>query len=214
MVPDSSNINGPTAFLDRIGLAHAKDLKKQQSDRFQKDRKLPKHQQQYKHFHDAWLPVATTYGYLGEDQEIKLWHERRAEKMAKMEENKRRSIEALERNQREFEAALANLPDTPASFEDDWQWVYCHPAMTRDPSPQTGQVRLSAQDIAEAPNRGAVAMLKHYLGNRDAFYKQIMALEQKRTAEQRKAQPKSDDDKSPEPTDGGVGLQAMLNQRK
>ena len=69
----------------------------------------------------------------------------------------------------EFRRVFDGLPDGSVAPHEVLEWVENHPAMLlRD------GVELEPGDIADAPNKASVGQLRHWVKNRDLFYKEWM----------------------------------------
>ena len=73
----------------------------------------------------------------------------------------------------EFKANVRALPKRGVNLKKDFTFIFHHPAMARA-FPKVGGIKLTAEDVKDAPSRGAAIMLRHYCSGepyREDFYK-------------------------------------------
>lgn len=120
--------------------------------------------------------------YMRSEEEERAWYHEFLKARDKAEANKKAAIKQKNNIAAKKAANFAEALDmienqTKATFEDDMQWVYCHPAMGRsavsfDP---TKPILITADDIlnpghGEAPSRGAAMLLQHNVNNPKEFF--------------------------------------------
>lgn len=145
-------------------------------------------------------------GYLGPQEERRLYHEHLAQQQKKHDaevveaaraaitnhgREQIRQVQAEIREERRvenFEESVRTLPDqATAAVEIDW--IRAHPAMARldRQTDKTKQIMISAEDILQAPqgkapSKAAVYALQHWANRPGEFYKQLLG-EQKKKSE-------------------------------
>jgi len=61
----------------------------------------------------------------------------------------------------EFKAKVKALPERDVNLKKDFTFIFHHPAMSRA-FPKVGGIKLTAEDVKDAPSRGAAILLRHY----------------------------------------------------
>ena len=65
----------------------------------------------------------------------------------------------------------------------DIAWVYLHPVMMRPDEDLGPHFKLTLDDMEGAPSRGAIAMLQHYVYNKQKFFETVLRLMAKKDSD-------------------------------
>lgn len=93
------------------------------------------------------------------------------------EEQAIREIEAdrVRSTMSEFERCFSLLPsNAPRAVE--FKWIENHPAMVIRKPVDGKPIEICLEDIEDAPSKSAVGQLKHWVNEKDAFYKNLMSV--------------------------------------
>mgnify|MGYP003134017881 FL=1 len=97
--------------------------------------------------------------------------------MRAQEEQAIREIEASRARSRmsDFERCFSQLPsNAPRAVE--FKWIENHPAMVIRKPIDGKPIEICLEDIEDAPSKSAVGQLKHWVNEKDAFYKNLMSV--------------------------------------
>lgn len=155
------------------------------------------------HWDNTWWPVAREFGFISKADEVMrfehfMLHGNKTLMQKQMDQMK----EEIEEERITEDIELLTGGDD-LELPPDIKWVYTHPAMARPP--KDGEVHLTRKDFVGAPSRGAVGMLKHFVGDKREFYKTVLSLMIKKDVAA------TDDKVSAESEKTAKEIQAMLD---